>query len=298
MYILDGRDYYINYNDGRIISYSRLQLSLNNNSVTMGSEQSSVPPKKQVQRPQQMRRGHTIAVSNIPDTSRSSDPTASGNNSPGTSICSDSELPYISYTVDRPIGDSPKASARNQRTTDNKKSLLQRRQLSLQARKTKLARDIIVVKPATDDQLDEDIQRLQEIPTFLPIMRGTLGLPGARDPEVLEGLDYRPWIRVTTRLQAHLAACAHPLAAEEISLASKIKEADTEISRLYSQLVDRQRANARHAERLARVHEVSHQLARCNSLLHQTLQDAEELNALLPEDKRLEPFVWNIEEER
>lgn len=27
----------------------------------------------------------------------------------------------------------------------------------------------------------------QEIPTFLPIMRGTLGLPGARDPEVLEG---------------------------------------------------------------------------------------------------------------
>lgn len=32
----------------------------------MGSEQSSVPPKKQAQRAQQMRRGHTIAVSNIP----------------------------------------------------------------------------------------------------------------------------------------------------------------------------------------------------------------------------------------
>jgi hypothetical protein len=31
---------------------------------------------------------------------------------------------------------------------------------------------------------------LQEIPTFLPIMRGTLGLPGARDPEVLEGTLY------------------------------------------------------------------------------------------------------------
>lgn len=57
--------------------------------------------------------------------------------------------------------DSPKASAKSQRTTDSKKSLLQRRQLSLQARKNKRARDIVVVKPATDTQLDEDIQRLQ-----------------------------------------------------------------------------------------------------------------------------------------
>uniref|UniRef100_A0A2H1VSE4 BLOC-1-related complex subunit 5 n=1 Tax=Spodoptera frugiperda TaxID=7108 RepID=A0A2H1VSE4_SPOFR len=261
----------------------------------MGSEQSSVPPKKQAQRAPPVRRGHTIAVPNISDPSRSNELPASGNNSPGTSICSDSELPYISYTVDRPIGDSPKASAKTQRSADSKKSMLQRRQLSLQARKNKRARDIVVVKQATDVQLDEDIQRLQEIPTFLPIMRGTLGLPGARDPEVLEGLDYRPWVRVTTRLQAHLAACAHPLATIEGGLAAKIKEADQEISRLYSQMVDKQRANARHAERLARVHEVSHQLSRCNSLLQQTLQDIEEINALLPEDKRLEPFVWSTE---
>ncbi|XP_028174744.1 BLOC-1-related complex subunit 5, partial [Ostrinia furnacalis] len=134
-----------------------------------------------------------------------------------------------------------------------------------------------------------------EIPTFLPIMRGTLGLPGARDPEVLEGLDYRPWVRLTSRLQAHLAACAQPLAADQIALAGKVKEADTEVSRLYSQMVDKQRANARHAERLSRVHEVAHQLSRCNSLLNQTLQDIEELNLLLPEEKRLEPFVWSAE---
>ncbi|XP_026739781.1 BLOC-1-related complex subunit 5-like [Trichoplusia ni] len=261
----------------------------------MGSEQSSVPPKKQTQRAPPVRRGHTIAVTNIPEPSRVGEPTVSGNNSPGTSVCSDSELPYISYTVDRPIGDSPKASAKNQRGTDSKKSLLQRRQLSLQARKSKRTRDIVVVKQPTDEQLDEDIQRLQEIPTFLPIMRGTLGLPGARDPEVLEGLDYRPWVRLTTRLQAHLAACAHPLAADEISIAMKIKEADLEVSRLHAAMVERQRANARHAERLARAHDVSHQLTRCYSLLQQTLLDAEELNALLPEDKRLEPFVWNTE---
>ncbi|XP_023933720.1 BLOC-1-related complex subunit 5 isoform X1 [Bicyclus anynana] len=257
----------------------------------MGSEQ-SMPPKKQPQRAPPVRRGHTIATSNFSE-ARRNEATTSGNNSPGASMCSDSELPYISYTVDRPIGDSPKASGKNQRSADNKKSLLQRRQLSLQARKNKRARDIVVVKPATDTQLDEDIRRLQEIPTFLPIMRGTLGLPGARDPEVLEGLDYRPWVRMATRVQAHLAACAHPLAAEESSLANKIKEADTEVSRLYSIAVEKQRNNARHAERLSRVREVAHQLSRCNSLLNQTLQDIEELNQLLPENKRLEPFVWD-----
>ncbi|CAH2235438.1 BLOC-1-related complex subunit 5 isoform X2 [Pararge aegeria] len=257
----------------------------------MGSEQ-SMPPKKQPQRAPPVRRGHTIATSNF-TARRGNEATASGNNSPGASMCSDSELPYISYTVDRPIGDSPKNSGKSQRTVDSKKSLLQRRQLSLQARKNKRARDIVVVKPATDTQLDEDIRRLQEIPTFLPIMRGTLGLPGARDPEVLEGLDCRPWVRLATRIQAHLAACAHPLAAEESSLANKVKEADTEITRLYSIAVEKQRNNARNAERLSRVREVAHQLSRCNSLLNQNLQDIEELNQLLPENKRLEPFVWS-----
>ncbi|XP_068622056.1 BLOC-1-related complex subunit 5 [Battus philenor] len=257
----------------------------------MGSEQSM--PNKQPQRAPPVRRGHTIAGSSLPDSYRSNDATTSGNNSPGASICSDSELPYISYTVDRPIGDSPKTSTKNQRVTDSKKSILQRRQLSLQARKNKRARDIVVVKPASDTQLDEDIQRLQEIPTFLPIMRGTLGLPGARDPEVIAGLDYRPWVRMTTRLQAHLSACAQPLAADEMNLVAKVKEADAEISRLYAQTVEKQRANARHAERLSRVREVAHQLSRCNSLLNQTLQDIEELNLLLPENKRLEPLVLN-----
>ncbi|KAG6443939.1 BLOC-1-related complex subunit 5 [Manduca sexta] len=261
----------------------------------MGSEQSSVPPKKQSQRAPLVRRGHTIAVSNVQDGSKS-DTTTSGNNSPGASVCSDSELPYISYTVDRPIGDSPKTLSKSARAVDKKS--LQRRHTSAGSapqRRGRRVRDIVVVKKAADEQLDEDIRRLQEIPTFLPIMRGTLGLPGARDPEVLEGLDYKPWVRLTTRLQAHLAACAHPLAAEELSLAAKIKETETEAWRIHSALVERQRNNARHAERLARAHQLAHHLSRSRSLLEQTLQDIEELNNLLPEDKRLEPFVWNEE---
>jgi hypothetical protein len=57
------------------------------------------------------------------------------------------------------FSDSPK-TAKTQRAND-KKTMLQRRQLSLQAKKTKRARDIIVVKHATDELLDEDIRRLQ-----------------------------------------------------------------------------------------------------------------------------------------
>ncbi|XP_060808992.1 uncharacterized protein LOC106136006 isoform X3 [Amyelois transitella] len=227
----------------------------------MGSEQSSLPPKKPSQRPPPVRRGHTIAVSNVPE-SRRSDPLASGNNSPGASVCSDSELPYISYTVDRPIGDSPKTSSKGQRSVD-KKSLLQRRQVSVPARRPAglaagaagaggagggaRAHDIVVVRAPGGEALQEDIQRLQEIPTFLPIMRGTLGLPGARDPEVLEGLPWRALGALAGRLAAHAAA------------------------------------GAAHCERAQ---------APLAAALRETLQDVEELNALLPAASRLERFQW------
>ncbi|CAG9131804.1 unnamed protein product [Plutella xylostella] len=256
----------------------------------MGSEQSSsaASSQRQVQRTPQIRRGYTIATPSRPaEVARSSDPPASGNNSPGASVCSDSELPYISYTVDRPIGDSPKHS--KPRPTSVKKPPPRRAPPPRPRR-----HDIVVVKqPAAHEQADPHVLRLQEIPTFLPIMRGALGLPGARDAEAQAGLDPRPWVRAATRLQAHLAACAHPISKHQAGLLPGINQIDTDISKLHAMFVERQRANARSAERLSRVREVSHQLVRCHSLLNQTLQDIEELNFLLPEDKRLEPFVWN-----
>ncbi|XP_042875581.1 uncharacterized protein LOC122255516 [Penaeus japonicus] len=43
---------------------------------------------------------------------RGSDPSRPTSTSPRPSICSDSDLPYIPYTVNRPIGDSPKHTSR------------------------------------------------------------------------------------------------------------------------------------------------------------------------------------------
>ena len=70
----------------------------------------------------------------------------------------------IPYRYEIFLTDSPKASAKSARGPDNKKSILQRRQLSLQARKSKRTRDIVVVKQPTDEALDEHIQRLQVLP--------------------------------------------------------------------------------------------------------------------------------------
>lgn len=71
---------------------------------------------------------------------------------------------------------------------------------------------------------DPDIERLQSIPMFLPIMRATLNLPAARDPEVLERLDPAPLHRLCARYQCHLTACANLVAVEQNALSNKIRE--------------------------------------------------------------------------
>lgn len=277
----------------------------------MGSDQSAqaAPPRPSSRTPH-LTRGHTIATPHVPDPLRSNDPTPSGNNSPGASVCSDCELPYISYTVNRPIGDSPKMTGKSGATTSSAHSsnnrpsekrgsalgALQRRQLSLQPRRTQnRTHNIVVVKEARAEpgiETDEDVLRLQQIPMFLPIMKGTQGLTVVRDPEVLEGLDFRPWLRLASRYQAHLAACAQPVSAEQATLTQRCKETDTELTRLITIMTEKQRQNAKTAERLSRVHEISHQLTRCHSMLNQAIESMDVLNNMLPIEDRLEPFVW------
>lgn len=143
-----------------------------------------------------------------------------GSTSPGPSVCSDSDLPYISYTVNRPIGgniifhltnkfsfftrvnflkfrfffvtDSPKISSKQlalQRgkslgsagNSPARRKLNNSRKVSDLIGKGGTGHDIVVVKPAKEpESQDKDpfLLKLQSIPLFLPIMRGTLNLPG------------------------------------------------------------------------------------------------------------------------
>lgn len=225
-----------------------------------------------------------------------------GSISPGPSICSDSDLPYISYTVNRPIGDSPKLPHKHGGHLQRGKSLasnsrksggvIPKRQFSMNKSS---AHNIVVVKPAANTEAmdkDPDLLRLQSIPMFLPIMRGTLNLPAVRDPEVLERLDPNGLLSLCLRYQQHIALCSEVVASEQVQLGHKVRDIDCEVSRLMTLMTERQRKYAKYAEKLGKVHELSHQLNRCHMVLNQTLESMETLNNTLPVEERLEPFVW------
>ncbi|XP_012271706.1 BLOC-1-related complex subunit 5 [Orussus abietinus] len=260
----------------------------------MGSEQSSqggVQSSDARSRAMQLRRGKSV-----PSRESVQEDTPPRCTSPGPSICSDSDLPYISYTVNRPIGDSPKMNKPSQ--LQRGKSLgaqeISRRKASLGHRKPeKPVHNIVVVKPAVLDPTadrDPDLMKLQSIPMFLPIMRGTLNLPpGVRDPEVLERLDPIGLFNLCARYQHHLNTNAQMVASEQSTLCTNV---DAEVNKLLSLANDRLKRVARFSEQLNKVHELGRQLSKCHKQLNQTLESLEMLNNLLPVEDRLEPFVW------
>lgn len=72
----------------------------------MGSEQSTQSndvAQGGTSRTGQLRRGKSVPEKKRSD-AESVDVSRPGSISPGPSVCSDSDLPYISYTVNRPIG--------------------------------------------------------------------------------------------------------------------------------------------------------------------------------------------------
>ncbi|XP_011165270.1 BLOC-1-related complex subunit 5 [Solenopsis invicta] len=270
----------------------------------MGSEQSSQSSNQNANngktRTNQLRRGKSV-----PNRERMPEDTPPRCTSPGASICSDSDLPYISYTVNRPIGDSPKMTNKQSQLYRGKSigaGEISRRKNSLGTtnhnhRKINTSdnkmHNIVVVKPAQTDltaDKDPDIMKLQSIPMFLPIMRGTLNLPpGVRDPEVLERLDPVGLFNLCARYQHHLNTNAQTIAMEQAALCTSM---EVEFGKVLNLAIDRQKRFARFAEQMNKVHELSRQLTRCHSLLNQTLESLETLNNLLPVEERLEPFVW------
>lgn len=241
--------------------------------------------------------------------------------SPPMSVCSDSDLPYISYT-DKPIGDSPKLRNKQQakggkirpssvivgRSHDGSSagggirggvSGIGRPRPSATAPQSSTGHNIVVVKSAavkeTGIEKDDDIVRLQSVPMFLPVMRGTLSLPANRDPEVLERLQPAHMVNMCSRLQSHFNTCATQVAQEQQQITNKIKETDQEISSALAQLVQKQKLYTSYAETFSKVRLISQQLTRCNDILNQNIESMEYLNNLLELEDRLEPFVWKTE---
>lgn len=83
------------------------------------------------------------------------------------------------------------------------------------------------------------------------------------------------------------------IAADQNQLVQSTKEIDLLISSIMNALTERQKMYARYAEKLARIHEISHSLSRCQLALTTALDSIETLNRQLPPTERLEPLIWS-----
>ncbi|GFW28068.1 BLOC-1-related complex subunit 5 [Trichonephila clavipes] len=222
--------------------------------------------------------------------------------SPGPSISSDSDIPYISYTVNRPIGDSPKLSSKSPAHSLRASATPSPRSSPKAPRPKSYAgsssgHDIVVVKegaPSMDTlETDAELIRLQKIPSFHPIMRGALNIPNTtiHDPEVLDKLDYQCILRLCQRYQDHLKMCAETVSTEQNALIQRIREIDFAINTLTNMLTERQKKFVKYAEQLSKVTEISNNLQKCQTGLKDVIKNMETLNNMLPPEERLEPFV-------
>ncbi|GIX78757.1 BLOC-1-related complex subunit 5 [Caerostris darwini] len=234
----------------------------------MGSEQSTHSPKA----PNILRSG-----------SKTKEHQGARSSSPGPSISSDSDIPYISYTVNRPIGDSPKLSSKSPAHSLRASSTPSPRSSPKAPRPKSYA--------GSSSETDTELVRLQKIPTFHPIMRAALNIQTIHDPEVLDKLDYQCILRLCQRYQDHLKMCAEIVSTEQNVLTQRIREIDFAITTLTNMLTERQKKFVKYAEQLGKVQEISNNLQRCQTGLKDIIKNMETLNNMLPPEERLEPFV-------
>ena len=204
------------------------------------------------------------------------------------SVCSDSEsVPYVSYTVNKPRGDSPKkvALGHTGRFTSPRLSRSLRGSRLVQSQHNTI---VTVNKAGTEAaKADLDLVRLAEIPSFVPIMQS-----GADPGDILSRLDHTPLAAMLQRYEDQLRVCATRVAAEQGNINRLVREVDTSLADITTKMVERQKKYEKHSEKLAGVREISRSLAKCHMLLNENIDMMDALNNSLPLDLRLEPFVW------
>ncbi|XP_070532726.1 BLOC-1-related complex subunit 5-like [Ptychodera flava] len=207
------------------------------------------------------------------------------------------DVPYTSYSVSRDspkhTNDSPKTNEKLQSSKNDSPSKQTSKSPSKQAKRE----SIIVVREAQKDtdSPDPELAKMQDIPTFVPIMRGALNIPNMEDPNVLDKIDSKLALVLCLRYQEHFKQCAEAVSFDQHTLTNRIKEVDQSINTIMASMTDRQKKFAKYAEHIQKVEEMSAVLKRVQMSVDQLVPLMERLNSVLPDDDRLEAFSMRPE---